>query len=123
MAKPDPDRYSKNANIKADSTFSLLLALVRLTLMLIGIFGISYDLYRENGWISQLLGTVFDSNINMILAVLGLLMLWWLNRWMSSPQKQDKTSVGDIPMYAMMAAGLYYSYYLYARLFTSKLLF
>lgn len=123
MAKPDPDRYSKNANTKADSTLSLLLALVRLTLMLMGIFGISYDLFRENGWISQLLDKVFDSNINMIIAVLGLLMLWWFNRLMSTPQRQDKMSVGDVPMYAMMAAGLYYSYCLYARLFTSKLLF
>lgn len=113
MAKPDPDRYSKNARIKADSTLGLLLALVRLTLMLIGIFGISYELFRENGWISQLLGTVFDSNINRIMAVLGLLMLWWLNRWMSSPQKQDKMSVGDVPMYVMMAVGVYYLYHLY----------
>ncbi len=114
MAKPDPNKYSKNANIKAESRLSVFLALVRMTLMLIGIFGITYELFRENGWLSQLFGTVFDSNLNMIIAGLVILMLWRLNRWISAPHKQDKVSLGDIPMYAMMAIGLYYLYHLYS---------
>jgi len=114
MAKPDPNKYHKNSKIKAESTLSLLLALVRVTLMLIGIFGITYELFRENGWISQLFGTVFDSSINMVIAALVLLALWRINRWISTPQKQDKMSLGDIPMYVMMTVGIYYLYHLYS---------
>jgi len=120
MAKSDPNKYSKNANIKAESRFSTFLALVRMTLMLIGIFGITYELFREKGWLSQLLGSVFDSNVNMIIAALVIFMLWRLNRWISKPQKQDKISIGDIPMYAMMVVGVYYLYHLYS---SGRLLF
>ncbi len=114
MAKQDPNKYSKNANIKPESRLSVFLALVRMTLMLIGIFGITYELFRENGWLSQLLGSMFDSNVNMLIAALVMLMLWRLNRWISKPHKQDKMSMGDIPMYAMMVIGVYYLYHLYS---------
>lgn len=113
MAKQDPNKYSKNADIKAESRLSTFLALLRMALMLIGIFGITYELFREDGWLSNLLGDVFDSSANMLIAALVLLGLWLLNRWVSSPHKQDKISMGDIPMYAMMAVGLYYLYHLF----------
>lgn len=114
MAKQDPNKYSKNANIKPESRLSVFLALVRMTLMLIGIFGITYELFRENGWLSQLFGNMFDSNVNMLIAALVMLMLWQLNRWISKPHKQDQMSLGDVPMYLMMAVGAYYLYHLYS---------
>lgn len=114
MAKTDPNKYSKNADINAESKLSVLFALVRMALMLVGIFGITYELFRENGWLSKLLGNVFDSSANMLIAAVVILMLWLLNRWISTPHKQDKVSVGDIPMYAMMAVGVYYLYHLFS---------
>ena len=114
MANTDPNKYSKNASIKPESKISVLLALVRMALMLIGICGISYELLRENGWLSKLLGNLFNSGANMLIAALVLVMLWGLNRWVSTPHKQDKISVGDVPMYAMMAAGGYYLYHLFS---------
>lgn len=114
MAKPDPNKYSKNAKIKPESRLSVFFALLRMTLMLVGIFGITYELFRENGWLSQLLGSLFDSTINMLIAALVMFMLWQLNRWISKPHKQDKVSLGDVPMYVMMAVGLYYLYHLYS---------
>lgn len=120
MAKPDPNKYSKNAAIKAESKLSTFLAMIRMALMLVGIFGITYELFRENGWLSKLLGNIFDSSANMLIAALVLIGLWLLNRWVSLPHKQDKMSVGDIPMYAMMAVGVYYLYHLFN---TGRLMF
>ena len=120
MANTDPNKYSKNANIKAESRIGLFFAFVRMVLMLIGIFGITYELFRENGWLSRLLGNVFDSSANMLIAALALIMLWGVNRWVSTPHKQDKISMGDAPMYAMMAVGAYYLYHLYS---SGRLLF
>ncbi len=115
MAKNDPNKYSKNANINPESHFSVLLAMLRMGLMLAGIFGLTFELFRENGWLSRLFGDVIGSTANMLLAVVMLLGLWLLNRWVSKPHKTHTRGSGDIPMYAMMAVGVYYLY----RLFTT----
>jgi hypothetical protein len=115
MAKKDTNKYSKNANINPESHLSSVLAMVRMALMLIGIFGITFELFRENGWLSKLLGGIIDSTANMLLVVVALLGLWLLNRMLSSPNKSEAKKIGDMPMYAMMAVGLFYIY----RIFTS----
>jgi membrane protein insertase Oxa1/YidC/SpoIIIJ len=115
MAKKDTNKYSKNANINPESHLSSILAILRMALMLIGIFGITFELFRENGWLSKLLGGIIDSTANMLLVVVALLGLWLLNRMLSSPNKSEAKKIGDMPMYAMMAVGLFYIY----RIFTS----
>lgn len=110
MAKRDPNKYSKYANINPESHLSSILAIIRMGLMLVGIFGITFDLFRENGWISKLLGDMIDSTSNLLLVVVALLILWLLNRLFSSPSKSKATRAGDVPMYAMMAVGVYYIY-------------
>jgi len=115
MAKKDANKYSKNANINPESHLSSIFAMVRMALMLIGIFGITFELFRENGWLSKLLGGIIDSTANMLLVVVALLGLWLLNRMLSSPNKSETKKIGDMPMYAMMAVGVFYIY----RIFTS----
>jgi membrane protein insertase Oxa1/YidC/SpoIIIJ len=115
MAKKDTNKYSKNANINPESHLSSILAILRMALMLIGIFGITFELFRENGWLSKLLGGIIDSTANMLLVVVALLGLWLLNRMLSSPNKSEAKKIGDMPMYAMMAVGVFYIY----RIFTS----
>ena len=110
MAKKDANKYSKNANINPESHLNSIFAMLRMGLMLAGIFGITFELFRENGWLSKLLGDVFDSTTNMLLAAVALLGLWLLNRWISTPNKSETKRAGDIPMYAMMVAGVYYLY-------------
>lgn len=114
MAKKDLNKYSENANIKPESRLSSILAIMRMVLMLIGISGIAFELFRENGWLSKLLGGIINSTTNILLIAVILLGLWLLNRWISSPNKSETKRIGDIPMYAMMAVGTFYLY----RLFT-----
>lgn len=116
MARKNLNKYSKNANIKPESHLNSILAILRMGLMLVGIFGITFELFRENGWLSRLLGDVIDSTANILLAAVFLLGLWLLNRWLSSPNKSEAKRTGDIPMYAMMAVGVFYIY----RIFTSS---
>ncbi len=113
MAKKDTNKYSKNANINPESHLSSILAMVRMALMLIGIFGITFELFRENGWLSKLLGGIIDSTANMLLIVVALLGLWLLNRMLSSPNKSETKKIGDMPMYIMMAVGVFYLVRLY----------
>ncbi len=114
MAKVDPNKYSKNANIKAESFISVLFAIVRMGLTLVGIVGITFQIFGAKGWLSKLFGEVFKSTTSLILSAVALLVLWFLNRWLSSPSKADSRSLGDIPMYVMMTVGVYYVYRLYS---------
>jgi len=114
MAKKDLNKYSKNANINPESHLGSIFALLRMALMLVGIFGITFELFRKNGWLSKLLGNMIDSTASTLLTVVALLALWLLNRLISSPNKSETKRVGDAPMYIMMAIGAYYLY----RVFT-----
>ena len=114
MAKKDVNKYSKNANINPESHLSSIFAILRMGLMLVGIFGITFELFRENGWLSKLLGNIIDSRTNMLLAAVALFGLWIVNRWLSTPNKSETKRAGDLPMYAMMAVGAYYIYRLFA---------
>lgn len=110
----DPNKYSKNANIIAESRLSIVLAAVRMGLMIIGIIGLTYEIFRENGLLSRALGDIFDSTANMLFAAIVVLILWLLNRLFSKPHKAEKAGAGDIPMYLMMAIGCYYLYLLFS---------
>lgn len=115
MAKIDPNKYSKNADIIPESKLSVLLAVVRMVLMGVGLVGLALELFREGGWLSKLMSKVFESTTTMLLIPAIILALWMLNRWLSTPNKSETKKSGDIPMYVMMVIGIYYIY----RIFTT----
>ncbi|MDP1595996.1 MAG: hypothetical protein Q8K80_04625 [Methylotenera sp.] len=114
MANVDPNKYLKNKDIKAESKFSVLIAVVRMGLMLIGIIGIAMEMFRDNGWLSKLLGKLFESTTTMMFIPVIIFIIWLLNRWISSPNKSETKKSGDFPMYIMMAVGAYYAFRLYS---------
>lgn len=115
MANIDPNKYSKNKDIQAESKFSVFIAVVRMGLMVAGIIGIAFEMFRENGWLSNLLGKLFESTTSMMMIPVIIFALWLLNRWISTPNKSETKKSGDIPMYIMMAVGAYYLF----RFFTT----
>lgn len=109
LKKPvDPNKYSVNSNIKPESKLSVLLSVIGMGLMLLGIIGITIELFRENGWLKTLLHKIFQSTTSMMSIPVIMLVLWLLNRWITSPNKSETLKGGDLPMYAMMAVGAYY---------------
>jgi membrane protein insertase Oxa1/YidC/SpoIIIJ len=106
--KIDPNRYSKNKDIKPESKVSVLAAIGRMGLMLIGIVGIAMEFFSDDGWLKTALGKLFESTTSMMLIPVIIFALWLLNRWMSSANKSETKKSGDVPMYAMMAVGAYY---------------
>ena len=115
MAKIDPNKYSENANINPESKLSVFLAVVRIVLMGFGLVGVALELFREGGWLSKLMSKVFESTTTMLLIPVIILALWLINRWLSTPNKSETKKSGDIPMYIMIAIGIYYIY----RIFTT----
>ena len=107
-AKTDPNRYSKNKDIQAESKLSVAAAIGRMGLMLIGIAGIAVEFFKDDGVFKKILGKLFESSTSIMLIPVIALVLWLLNRWMSSGTKGETRKSGDIPMYVMMLIGAYY---------------
>ena len=115
MAKIDPNKYLKNKDINAESKSSVLFAIIRMGLMLVGIIGIAVEIFREDGWLSTFLSKLFESTATMLWIPVIIFALWFLNRSISTPNKSETKKSGDIPMYIMMAIGVFFLY----RLFTT----
>jgi hypothetical protein len=106
----DPNKYKQNADIKPDTLLQTITSVASMLLMIIGIIGIATDFFREDSWIINMFAFFFQSTAKMMLLPVLILVLWLLNRWISSPSKDKKKKSGNLPMYIMILVGLYYVY-------------
>ncbi|MES2546590.1 MAG: hypothetical protein V4575_02720 [Pseudomonadota bacterium] len=106
--KKDPNKYSKNADIQADTLLKTVMSFAGMALMLIGLIGIAMEFFKDGGWLKTAIGWLFDSTTHMMFIPVIIFVLWLLNRWMSSAAKGEKKKSGDLPMYIMMAVGVFY---------------
>ncbi|MFJ5445566.1 hypothetical protein ACIKP9_04940 [Methylobacillus methanolivorans] len=103
MSKPVP-----NPEAKPESLLSTLLAVLRLGLMLIGIIGLAVHLFNDEGWLDHAMTWIFSSTWTMLAIPGAILVLYLANRWLTTPRRGELSKRGDIPMYAMMAIGLFF---------------
>jgi hypothetical protein len=106
--KKDPNKYSKNANIQADTPLKTIFSFGRMVLLLIGLIGIAMEFFKDDGWLKNALSWLFNSSTHMMFIPVIVFILWLLNRWMSSAAKGEKKKSGDLPMYIMMVLGVFY---------------
>ncbi|HEY8118548.1 MAG TPA: hypothetical protein VIE91_04855 [Methylophilaceae bacterium] len=90
-----------------DSLLHTIIAISRLLLMLIGIIGLSVEIFRDNGWLNQLLAKILSSPAGLISVPIGLAVLYFFNRWLTTAS-DGSISKGDLPLYLMMAIGAYF---------------
>lgn len=106
--KKDPNKYSKNADILADTPLKTIISGAGMVLLLIGLIGIAMEFFKDDGWLKTALAWLFDSTTHMMFIPVIFVVLWLLNRWMSSAALGEKKKSGDLPMYIMIAVGLFY---------------
>jgi len=104
----DPNKYAKNAKLKPTSPLHTIKSIAAFGLMLLGLGGLGHDLFKEDGLIKSIFNTIFDSSTGLILIPVIVGVIWVFNRWTTSPNKDQRSKAGDIPMYAMMAIGAFY---------------
>jgi hypothetical protein len=92
---------------KPDSLVDTLLAVGRFGLMLLGIIGISVEIFRDNGWLKQLIGKAFDSPGTLLLIPLTIGALYLLDKTITNAAG-TASKKGDIPLYIMMAIGAFF---------------
>src|SRR5664279_1655062 len=92
----------------SDNVFSTLAAMGRVGLMLIGIVGIAIDMFQDNGWLQKLLNKIFDSSMGIVYVLVGVAVLYFLNRWMNTADGKASSGKGNLPLYIMMAIGAFF---------------
>lgn len=92
-----------------DTLLATLLAVGRFGLMLLGIIGISVEIFRDNGWLKQLIGKAFASPSTLLLIPLVLGALYLLDKAITNAAGTASRK-GDIPLYMMMTIGVFFLY-------------
>ena len=114
MAKNiDPNKYSKNANIKADTPFKSIMAFTGVILMLFGMVGLAIELFSHNDWLNNAwfvlqYHLILQDPTRLIYIAMGLLGLYLLGKFFSPQGSDKKSGKGNMLMYIMIAIGLYY---------------
>ena len=92
---------------QADSLLDTIFAVGRFGLMLIGIIGISVEIFRDDGWLKQLIGKAFASPGTLLLIPLAIGVLYLLDKVITNAAG-TASKKGDIPLYIMMAIGAFF---------------
>jgi len=86
---------------------------VTIALVLAGIGGFCYHLFKDNGWLGLALGKIWDANLRypviaipVTIAVVVIGKLWYDH----TRAKGHTSKLPDVLIYIVMAAGLYFIY-------------
>lgn len=94
--------------------YSTLWSSIVFALVLIGIAGLSWSAFQDNGWVERLFGVVWDAELRhplLLVPTLGgtVLMAVYYLRGGFKPGRGKVSSA--LFIYGLMAAGLYYAYH------------
>ena len=93
-------------------SFQLVLSCIYVVFVIAGISGISYSLFRPEGWVSTWLGSVWSMEIHLLIMAIPVLIISiviikkWLNGLFAS-SKGDKFV--NVLMGILLLAGIYFS--------------
>lgn len=108
----DPNRYSKNRDIRPDSPWQLLQAVFTLTLMLLGVIGIAVHVFGNDQGPADWLQWLTASSLNAIMLGVLLVVAVFFHRYISHISNQQRRAASDLPVYALMLIGIYFAYQL-----------
>jgi hypothetical protein len=93
-------------------SFQLILSLIYVAFVIAGISGISYSLFRPEGWVSNWLGSVWSMEMHFLVTAVPVFIISivvvkkWLNGLFAS-SKGD--TLVNILMGILLLAGIYFS--------------
>ena len=108
--KKEPNKYAKNADIKADTPLKTALSVVGMGLMMVGILGLALEFFKDDGALGTIWDWLWEDTIHLIAIPAVALALWLFNSWITSSAKGEIKKAGNTPMYIMMAIGAFYLY-------------
>lgn len=114
LKKIEPNKYSKNANIRADTKTKTGVAVAGVFLMLCGLLGLAIELFSHadklnNAWFKAQFDETVANPLRLGYLVIAFFAYWIIGKIFAVPQGTDKPSgKGNMLMYIMMAIGIYY---------------
>ncbi|MEO8417555.1 MAG: hypothetical protein ABI475_02380 [Methylophilaceae bacterium] len=93
---------------RPDSLLFTVAAIGRVGLVIIGLIGLSVEIFRDNGWLKQLLGKLFSSSLGLVIIPIAIIVIYFVNQWLSSASDGKASARGDLPLYLMMAIGAFF---------------
>ena len=106
--KKDPNKYAKNADIKADTPLKTALSVVGMGLMLLGILGIALEFFKDDGGIELIWDWLWEDTSHLLAIPAVIFALWLFNNWITTSAKGEIKKAGNTPMYIMMAIGAFF---------------
>ncbi len=93
--------------------FDYVSTFVTIILILAGIGGVSYNMFKENGWLGAILGKVWDAQMdNPVIAIPVTIAVLFVGKlWYDHNRAKGHTSkLPDVMIYVIMAGGVYFLY-------------
>jgi hypothetical protein len=93
--------------------FEYVQSFVTIALIMAGLGGLAYHMFKEGGWLATALGKIWDVNMeNPVIAIpvtLGILFIGKL--WFDHTRAKGHTSkLPNVLIYVIMLAGVYFIY-------------
>lgn len=85
---------------------------VLIALVLVGLGGLSYNLFRVDGWLEKVLGRIWDLDIQYSLMTIPMLIgaVVLFNMWRGGRAVHSRNSIlPNVLLYGLFAAGVYYA--------------
>ena len=82
-------------------------------LLLAGLGGVAYHMFKEDGWLGKILGKIWDVQMaNPVIAIPATLAILFIGKlWYDHNRAKGYTSkLPDVLIYVIMAAGVYFIY-------------
>jgi hypothetical protein len=101
--------------------FEYIQSFVTIGLVLTGIGGVSYYMFRDNGWLEMALGKIWDFQLsNPVIAIPMTIAVLFIGKlWIDKQRAKGYTSkLPNVLVYVVMAAGVYFIYQFIAQGFT-----
>ncbi len=88
----------------------LLVDFIFFCLVILGVGGTMFKVLVPDGWLKVAMSEIwqFDPDLMLVIAVFALIAFILAKRWLGG--FSAKTSLGDLIMYAWMAAGIYFAF-------------
>lgn len=96
---------------RPDSLLFAVLSGVQFLLVVIGLIGISVQLFRDKGWLKQTLSAIMNTSTSTLLVALPVVLLAYLvgKSWMNSHGEHESANLtADVMLYVMMLVGAWF---------------
>jgi len=104
----EANKYAKNANIDPNSKLETFKAFVSFGLTILALVGITVDMFKGEDFFKSIFADTFKSTESMLIIPVVAVVLWFLNKMMSSPSAEKQNKLTNLPLYILMAIGAYY---------------